>query len=347
MASDTLSQNEIDALLNGGGARAAAPVAGGEPPAPRNPEHVIYDFRRPHRISKDRLRTIEAMYERLAKSLEAWLLSRLRRQIELRLQSVEQYSFGEFTLSLPMPCASFGFDIRNIEGQKGVIDIGHELAFLVVDRFFGGDTAPVSLQRALTPIERMTVRVVIDRVASLLREIWQDHVALDIELTGFESFPEMLQASSREDPVLVANIEVSGDGLRSLLIICLPLGVLEKFFAEGEGRSVRAMVGSTEERTATRQLAEANIRNLPVDVSARMPTFAVTLRELTQLREGAVLGTGLSTDTPIQLVIGNRTRFVGQPGRLGQRVAVQVTDVVGRGDAPTTSQSPIAFTPDV
>ena len=37
----------------------------------------------------------------------------------------------------------------------------------------------------------------------------------------------------------------------------------------------------------------------------------------------------------------------GQPGRLGQRVAIQITDAVTRGDAPTTSQSPIAFTPDV
>jgi len=340
MATDTLSQNEIDALLGAGGA--ARPTL-----APREAEHVIYDFRRPHRISKDRLRTIEAMYERMAKSLEGWLLSRLRKQIELKLQSVEQYSFGEFTLSLSTPCASFGFDIKNHEGQKGVIDIGHELSFLVVDRFFGGDAQPVSLQRALTPIERMTVRVLIERVGSLLREIWQDHVTLDIDITSFESFPEMLQASGRDDPVLVTNIEVSGEGLRSLLIICLPLGVLEKFFAEGDGRAVKPMLGSAAERAAARQLTEANIRNVPVNVSAQLPSFDVTLRELTQLREGAILGTGLSTDTPIQLIIGNRPRFVGQPGRLGQRVAIQITDAVQRGDAPTSSHSPNAFTPDV
>lgn len=342
MASDTLSQNEIDALL-GAGAAAAVTRA----PIPRDPDHVVYDFRRPHRISKDRLRTIEAMYERLAKSLEGWLLSRLRKQIDLRLQSVEQYSFGEFTLSLPTPCASFGFDIRNIEGQKGVIDIGHELAFLVVDRFFGGDAQPVSLQRSLTPIERMTVRVVIERVAHLLSEIWQDHVPLDLELTSFESHPEMLQAGNREDPVLVANIDVSADGLRSLLIVCLPFGVLEKFFAEGDGRAARPATGSAAERAATRMVAEANIRNVPVNVSAQLPSFDVTLRELSQLREGAILGTGLSTDTPIQLIIGERPRFVGQPGRLGQRVAIQITDLVQRGDAPTSAHSPSAFTPDV
>lgn len=342
MSSDTLSQNEIDALLNRGAAAATK-----KEPAARDPEHHIYDFRRPHRISKDRLRTIEAMYERLAKSLEAWLLSRLRRQIEMRLQSVEQYSFGEFTLSLSTPCAAFGFDIKNFEGQKGVIDIGHELAFLVVDRFFGGDAQPISIQRALTPIERMTVRVLIERVSTLLKEIWQDHVPLDLELTSFESFPEMVQASNREDPVLVANIEVAGEGLRSLLIICLPLSVLEKFFAEGDGRRVKQMPGSAADRQATRQLTEASLRNVPVDVSAQLPAFDITLRELMRLSEGGVLATGISTDTPIQLMIGGRPRFTGTPGRIGQRVAIQVTDALSQGDAPTAAQKPAAFTPEL
>ena len=71
----------------------------------------VYDWRRPHRVSKERLRTLEAMYERLVKGLEAWLVSRVRGQVEVRLQGVEQFSFGEFTLSLPMPCSAFIFDI--------------------------------------------------------------------------------------------------------------------------------------------------------------------------------------------------------------------------------------------
>jgi flagellar motor switch protein FliM len=341
VASDTLSQNEIDALLVAG-AKATARAS-----APREPDAVVYDFRRPHRISKDRLRTIEAMYERLAKSLEAWLMSRLRRQLELRLQSVEQYSFGEFTLSLSTPCAAFGFDIKNFEGQRGVIDIGHELAFLVVDRFFGGEAQPVHLQRALTPIERLTVRTVIERTTGLLREIWQDHVPLELELTTFESFPEMVQAGSREDPMLVANIEVAADALRSLLIICLPLSVLEKFFAEGDGRRVKPMVGSASERQRTRELTEASLRNVTVEVSARLPEFRSTMRELLSVGAGGILPTGLSTDTPLHLLIGGRARFLASPGRIGQRVAVQVGDAIAHGQAATAgSSSPIAFTPD-
>ena len=118
MSSDTLSQFDIDRLLGGAGS-APTPTAGAAGAAfgasaqglgPET-EMSVYDFRRPHRVSKERLRTLEAMYERLVKSLEGWLIGRVRGQIEMRLQSVEQFSFGEFTLSLPTPCATYIFDI--------------------------------------------------------------------------------------------------------------------------------------------------------------------------------------------------------------------------------------------
>ncbi len=319
MASETLSQNEIDALLGGGG-------SGRPKQAPRDRDVIVYDFRRPHRISKERLRTIEAMYERLAKSLEAWLIGRVRRQVELKLQSVEQYSFGEFTLSLSTPCASFGFDIRNIEGQKGVIDIGHEFAYFLVDRFFGGDANQTTMNRALTPIERLTVRIVVERIATLLSEIWQDHVELELDVTSFESFPEMVQGVSREDPVLVANIEISAENMNSLMILCLPLSVLEKFFASGDKRRVKEMTGSEREKKATRELAEASLRTMHVDVAARLPSFRIPFRQLLQLPVGSVLMTGIPADSPLDVLIGGHARYHAASGRVNQKLAVRLLE---------------------
>ena len=107
MTIDLLSQHDIDRLLDGGGAGSAGSVA---------MDVQIYDFRRPHRVSKERLRTLEEMYERMVKSLEGWLVGRVRGQVEMRLQSVEQFSFGEFTLSLPTPCATYIFDVAESGG---------------------------------------------------------------------------------------------------------------------------------------------------------------------------------------------------------------------------------------
>ena len=340
MASETLSQSEIDALLGGGAAMRT--VAAATPAAPEQPSDAqVYDFRRPHRISKDKLRTLEAMYERLAKSLEGWLLGRVRGGVQLQLQSVEQFSFGEFTLSLPTPCASFTFELQHTGGQAGVIDFGHEFAYFLVDRLFGGSGNPAIPNRALTPIERMAVRQVAERVLGTLKEVWQDYIEMDLELTGFESIPEILRVANREDAVLVANIEVTAAETRSLLLISLPFAELERFFAGGTERRT-TVLGTTEEQSLNRELTELSLRGARIPVAARLPAFHLTLRELMSLTAGSVLSTGLARTAPLEVIVGEQPRFRGAPGRIGPSLAVRLTE--GLLPAPETDTLPITRT---
>ncbi len=327
MSSETLSQHDIDRLL-GGGSRQS-------PTAAAAMDVQVYDFRRPHRVSKERLRTLEAMYERLVKGLEAWLISRVRGQIEVRLQSVEQFSFGEFTLSLPMPCSSFIFDITGT-GQKGVIDVGPEFSTYIIDRLFGGEGTGSALTRALTPIERMAVRSVADKVSGLLQEIWQDHVAMDLNITGFESSPEILQVVNREDPVLVANVEFTTGNVSSLLLICLPFSVLDKFFTSSGQQRNALLTTSDQERETTRQRSESALRATKVPLTARLPDFQLSMRDIAGITEGTIIPTGIPTDARVIVRAGTQERFIGHPGRVSGNLAVRILDAV---PSATTSDS--------
>src|ERR671939_655390 len=289
-------------------------------------EVTVYDFRRPHRVSKERLRTLEAMYERLVKALESWLMGRVRGQVELKLQSVEQFSFGEFALSLSTPCASYIFDIRDSGGAQGVIDFGNEFGYFLVDRLFGGSGNATLANRALSPIERLAVRTVADRGMNLLSEIWQDHVQLDLSLSGFESIPEILRVANREDPVLVANVEVSAGDTKSLLLLCLPFAVLEKFFSGSSQRRVNNVRGSEKEREHNREITEASLRVTRTLVSARLPEFRLSMRDLASLRVGSVLATAIPTNVEIDLLIGTQRRFRGTAGRVGRKLVVRVLE---------------------
>jgi flagellar motor switch protein FliM len=332
---DAISQSDIDRLLGGAvpaavsAAAARAGALGGDPEV----EVQAYDFRRPHRVSKERLRTLEAMYERMAKSLEGWLISRARGQVELRLQSVEQFAFGEFVMSLPAPCASYVFDVRHSGGAQGVVDIGHEFAYFLIDRLFGGTGQTAMPGRTLSPVERLAVRTVAERACQLLEEIWHDHVPLDLAVTGFESSPEILQAANRDDPVLVANIEVAAGGASSLLLICLPFGVLEKFFQGGSQRRVGGVAGGDAEREEARARTERALRATPVTVSARLPDFRLTLRDLSALAPGQVLDTGIARDAELTVMVGGQPRFTGSAGRVGRRLAVRLHEPVATGGA--------------
>jgi flagellar motor switch protein FliM len=312
----SLSQNDIDRILGGSRDGAAAQRV--------HTDVQVYDFRRPHRVSRERLRTLEAMNERLVKSFEGWLVARVRDTIELSLQSVEQISFGEFLLSLPVPCSSFIVDIKH--GQQGVVDFGREFSYFLVDRLFGGGgSAPAIPDRALTPLERMAIRVVGDRLLSLVAEVWQEQVPLELNISGFETIPEIIQAAGREDPVLVVNIAATFTGASSLISICLPLSVLEKFFVAGAARQQRA-IGSEKEREDTRAITENTLRRTRVPVAARLPDFRLSMRDVLALQEGSVLSTGIPTDAKLQVLVGSQARFLGGAGKVGRSRAVRITD---------------------
>jgi flagellar motor switch protein FliM len=334
-SSETLSQHDIDSLLR----RDTPPASRG---AIASDDVQVYDFRRPSRVSKERLRALEAMYDRLVKSLEGWLVGRVRGQVELRLMSVEPSSFDEFTLSLPNPCASFLMDIADSGGQQAVLDVGSEFAFFLVDRLFGGGGQPSTPDRSLTLIERMAVRGVAERVSTLLAEVWQDHVPLDLTLSGFETIPEILQAANREDPVLVANVEVRAGGTSSMLLICLPFAALDKFFGGSLERRVNNVAGSAREREASLALTESSVRASRVAISARLPEFLLSLRDIAALAPGAVIPTGIARDAPLTVRVNGQPRFAAAAGRVGQKLALQLTRPI---DADAESGDPDSAIP--
>jgi flagellar motor switch protein FliM len=327
VVNESLSQNEIDLLFGAGGAPKAA-----SPPQDRRKRQggdlQVYDFRRPARISKDRKRSLMAMYGLLTKSLEGWITGRVRDQITLELQSVEQLTFGEFMLALPSPCAAFVADVGDPAGRQGVIEFGGEFAYFLVDRLLGGAGIPSYPDRPLSQLERLVVRIVAERVGQQLGDIWKDYVELEMEIAGFESIPEMLQAANREDPVLVANIEVTVQDTSSLLLLCLPFQTLEKFFTGGSERKSQTYLGTPEERHEDRSRLEENVRLSRLNVAARLPAFEVPVRQLAELTVGQILPTGLEPTTELELIVGEQRRYLGEPGRSGRNLAVRVNAAV-------------------
>lgn len=335
-SSEALAQDDIDRILGPSSAAAQRQRTPVEPTV----DVQIYDFRRPRRVSQGRMRTLEVMYERLVKSLEGWMMARVRGQIELHLQSVDQITFGEYLLFLNSPCCSYLVGIKNAGGQQGVIDFGLDLSYFLIDRLFGGSGEPTLLDRALSPIERMALRVVADRVLLQVQEIWQDLLPLEMTLAGFESVPEILQACTREESVLVVNVGATFAGKSGTISMCLPLSVLEQFFASAPtGNHSIQSVGSEQELLANRELTESQLRATRVAVTARMNEFRIPLRQLAGLRAGMVLATGIVTDSPIQIMVGTTPRFRGSGGRVGRRLAVRVQDTIDAPQGAPTTQS--------
>ncbi len=323
MTSETLSQQEIDRLFSGG-----EPSPNVETPADAREDVQVYDFRRPNLVSKDKLRALGAKYGMLCKALESWLTARVRTSIDLRLLGVEQLSFGEFTLSLANPTASFVFDVANGSGQQVVIDFGRAFAFFLVDRLLGSNDEPPAPERSLTVLERMVVRMAADQTAAQLNEIWKDNVPLGLTMNRFEAVPELLRTANREDPMLVANIEVKAANFEGSLLICVPFVVLEKFFSASSTQRVNQPRGASRDRELDRVAAEKAVRTATVEITVRTPLFGIALGDMASTVPGTVWHTGLPAQTQLAVRIEGTPRFVALPGREGRTLAARVIGVM-------------------
>jgi flagellar motor switch protein FliM len=241
---------------------------------------------------------------------------------------VDEITFGEFLNTLPSPCASFIVNERGTSGRQGVIDFGQELAFFLVDRLLGGAGQPAFFERSLTPTERLLVRIAAERVTLQLKDAWKDYVEMDLNISGFESIPEMLLIANREDPVLVSTLTVSTGDMSSPLTLCLPIATLEKFFTSTGTRKQPVLETDSVERVAERKNVEGTLRSARVQVQARFKEIPLTLRELAALKPGSVLKTGLPTESELYLVVSGQRRFVGSPGKLGGRLAALIESPV-------------------
>ena len=104
--SKILSQDEIDALL--GSRREIDGADGGRPSAaPSGESVVVYNFRRPDRVSKEQIRSLHFLHDRFARNVATSLSAYLRSVTDVTIVSVEQFTYSEFLMSLPDPTAFY------------------------------------------------------------------------------------------------------------------------------------------------------------------------------------------------------------------------------------------------
>src|SRR5437879_6584924 len=101
---DVLSQSEVESLLAAldpgtGGHSPQSDSRGDETGAPIS----VYDFKRPERVSKEQMRTFQAVHEGFSREFGADLSGLVRAIVEVKLISVDQLTYSEFVYSLENP----------------------------------------------------------------------------------------------------------------------------------------------------------------------------------------------------------------------------------------------------
>ena len=315
-----LSQEEIDALLSAPGATASHERRGEE-------SAVRYNFRRPDRISKEQIHSLQFLHDRFARNVSTSLSAYLRAITELAVVAVEQFSYSEFLMSLSDPTAFYALAIPPFD-ELGALEINPPVAFAMIDRMLGGAGQTPALERALTEIEQNVVDAVVKLLLESLTETWRPIVGLAFGIRGRETRPQMLQVASPNETMVMVTFAMRVGDARGMVNLCLPASLVEStgaHFAQAWHRQRRDLTPTE------RGWLHDNIARVPVNLTALL-TAQLTARELLALEPGDIVGLGVPAHQPIDVHVGSSLKFRGRLAVDGRRSAVRIVhrcDVAG------------------
>lgn len=318
-----LSQDEIDALLSNvtGSDQAAEEI----PVTEENLRSVVtYDFKHPNRVSKDQIRTLENLHDNFAGHLGSTLSAIHRAMVDIDLVSVDQITYNEFVMSLSTPSNTFTVSMEPLEGRF-LVDFSPALAFLFVDRMFGGSGRILETERELTGIERTVLTKIVKNLYRELERSWATIIKSEMKTVSFESNPQFMQIIAPGETVLVVSFQIKMLGNSGLLTICYPYITLEPVMEDLTGRHWMDNE-KKEEAEPDHELTTNNLKHVRAQVTALLGSTSISMKDFLKLKVGDVIALDQLANTPLEIMVENEKKFLAHPGVVGKRKGFQIAD---------------------
>ncbi len=323
---EILSQQEIDSLLAG----LTAGKSPGEIISKSEQKEVVpYEFRRPSRVSKNQIRTIQTIHQSFAEMLGYHLTSRLQTPVTIQVENIDQLFYSEYILSIEKP--SVIFILSAGEGKGDIIfELGIELGFVLIERLLGGGGVGAfdgkrKMTRALTQIEQSLIRSIIERSCAELEKAWSVVDAFKFKISKYESDPDIVQIAPASEIVLVISFIVSLADKSFRMSMCYPVFVIEDSLAKMTLQRFMGVRKQTPEEYS-KYIAE-RIKTTKIPVSVELGQVEISIEEILNLNIGDVILLNTTVDSEVKVFIAGKLKLYGKPGIFNGRKAVKVTRI--------------------
>jgi flagellar motor switch protein FliM len=285
---------------------------------------LAYDFRRPNKFSRDHVRALEIANETFARQFTTVLSTTLRSVSQVGLVSVGQETYDEYVRSLRNPSYLALLSLEPLSGAA-IFHLPLDVVMAAVDRLLGGTGDGPYPERALTDIEDVLVRNLMDRVLRELAYAFDSLMTLEPRIVQQESNPQFAQIAAPSDMVVVVVYDVRIGSVRTEATLCIPFTSLQPVLDSIVGSAIFA--GRTAaDPVAVRAALEGRVDAIPVDVSVRFAPVNLLSSEIVGLRTGDVIPLNHSVDAPLTVSVAGQPRFTGVAGRKGKRLACLIVD---------------------
>ena len=328
MSDDVLSQAEVESLLSAMDSREADVITDAAVSRVRHREKISpYDFKRPERVGKEQMRSLQTMHEAFGRNFGASLSALLRTIVELKLTSVDQLTYSEFVFSLENPTCFNLINAAPLEGQL-ILDINLSLLFPIIDRLLGGgnDSGP-PLRRPLTEIELRLVSRITDLFCSEMKHAWANVLELNLTIDRVESNPQLVQIVPPNEVVVLISFEISLGDARGMMNLCVPFNSIERISTRLSSNSW-VSYGKKNATTENIQRISNQLGDAVVEVVVDLADTNISTSDLIGLRVGDIIATEKDVARPLVVSIEGQPKFHASPGAFKGRKAIQVVGLI-------------------
>lgn len=284
-----------------------------------------YDFRRPNRISKNQVRTLQSIHESFAEIFGYYLVSKLQTTVNITTTSVDQLFYSEYILSVANPSCLYVFDIEGTDGN-GILEISPQLALIIVERLLGGSADIAPKPRTITAIEQTVVRGMIEHALSDLKNAWKAISDIGFKYQRLEQEADFVQIAPSSEIVIVISFDVYIGSQTFLLNLCFPTFALEEVLAKLNRQQVTtsSMPQSVSKMKENILTVNQQISTTYLPVIAELGKASLTVAELLELKVGDVIKLKKRIDQEMEIIIAGKRKLAARPGSVEGKKAVRI-----------------------
>ena len=283
MATDFLSQDEVDALLKG---------VTGETDEPETQEEGsggarAYNLGTQERIVRGRMPTLELINERFARYLRIGLFNYMHRTTEISVGPIRVQKYSEFIRNLVVPTNLNLVMAKPLRGTALFV-FDPNLVFLVVDNMFGGDGRFHTRVegRDFTGTEQRIIQGMLRVVFSEYARSWKPVYDINFEYIRSEMNSQFANIATPSEIVISTTFSVEFGGTGADMHICFPYSMVEPI-RDLLYSSMQSDQLSTDHRWII--MLRKQLKDAEVEIAAELATTRVTLGQILKMKAGDII----------------------------------------------------------
>jgi flagellar motor switch protein FliM len=322
MSGEVLSNDQVAALV-------AAAQEGNLPSRPeprqrRSRRVRTVDFTRPTKFSKDQQRRLELAHDTFCQTASTRLSAELRVPMRLEVIDVGQLTYTNALAEVPEPSITAIVALQP-HGTKLLLSVELPLILSIVERVLGGPVGRRVPGRKLSDIDRALAAHVFEQLLDQLSVAWTDLAESTLELVDLELQPETIQVAPLSEPTLCLSMEARLDRDSSTMTLLIPYRAVEPV---ADQLGVDGYDEQDEDPDATERMHSA-LGGVNVQLRAEVAAVPLAAEEVLGLRPGDVVRFGRRAEHGVTVFADETPVYRAQPGRHGNRRAVQVVERLG------------------